>query len=141
MEDIRSVLTQFQSKTKDGKDVVTTTAGPVETPSLSEIPDVFFDVVLKQYKLNRGEIALLMFLYRQIWSKPNLYRAHGIGPLNSYADLSATLGISVEDLGVQIRVLEKFGLLEIVRAGQYFVRRFFSEELDAKFGQHYDDFF
>jgi hypothetical protein len=140
MEDIRSVLTQFQAKNKDEKVVPNSPAGPIEKPSVSEIPDVFFDVILRKFKLNRGEIALLMFLYRQVWSKPNLYRAHGISPLNSYADLSAELGISIEDLGLYLRSLQKFGLLETVRAGQYFVRRFFSEELDAKFGQNYDDF-
>lgn len=71
----------------------------------------------------------------------NLYRAHGIGPLNSYADLSVSLNMSREELVTHIRALETYGFIETVRAGQYFVRKFFTEELDRKYGQDYDEFF
>jgi hypothetical protein len=141
MQDIRSVLSKFNSKKKRESDVQKSSVGPAAIASSSEIPDVFFDVVLQKFKLNRQEITLLMFLYRQVWCRPNLYKSHGIGPLNSYQDLSTNLGISVEELGNYLRVLENFGFIETVRSGQYFVRKFFTETLDTQYGQNYDEFF
>ena len=141
MEDIRSVLSQFNSKKKRSTDTQKSLPDPVEVPSCSEIPDIFFDVVLQKFKLNRQEIMLLMYVYRQVWCRPNLYKSHGIGPINSYVDLSAALHITVEELGNYLRVLENFHLIETVRSGQYFVRKYFTEALDAQFGQNYDEFF
>jgi DNA-binding MarR family transcriptional regulator len=140
MGDIRSVLSQFNAKKKKSDAADRSGTGPVDVASTSEIPDVFFDVILKNTKLNRHEISLLMFLYRQIWCRPNLYRSHGIGPLNSYSILANHLGISVEQLGTDLRSLEQYGLIETVRSGQYFVRKYFTETLDLQFGQHYDEF-
>ena len=140
MGDIRSVLSQFNAKKKKNDSADRSGAGPVDVASISEIPDVFFDVILKNTKLNRHEISLLMFLYRQIWCRPNLYRSHGIGPLNSYSNLANHLGISVEQLGTDLRSLEQYGLIETVRSGQYFVRKYFTETLDQQFGQNYDEF-
>lgn len=141
MEDIRSVLSQFRTKKKDVPDVQKSGLKPGKTPINSEIPDVFFDVILKEYKLSRQEISLLMFLYRQIWCRPNLYKSHGIGPLNSYTELSTNLGFTTDELGTYLRALENFGLLETVRSGQYFIRKYFTEDLDIQFGQNYDEFF
>jgi hypothetical protein len=141
MEDIRAVLSQFNAKKKQEHSSDKSGKGPVSPPSCSEIPDVFFDVILQKLKLNRHEIALLMFLYRQVWCRPNLYKSHGIGPLNSYAELCAKLGITTEQLGTDLRVLENYGLIETVRSGQYFVRKYFTENLDKEFGQNYDEFF
>jgi DNA-binding MarR family transcriptional regulator len=142
MEDIRSVLSQFNSKKKrDGEAVQKASVGPAKTASSSEIPDVFFDVVLQKYKLNRHEISLLMILYRQVWCRPNLYKSHGIGPLNSYSELCANLAISSEELGTYLRTLENYGFIETVRSGQYFVRKYFTEVLDLQYGQDYDEFF
>ena len=141
MEDIRSILSQFNSKKKRDKDVQKSHLGPVDQALTSEIPDLFFDVILQRFKLNRSEISLLMFLYRQVWSRPNLYKSHGIGPLNSYAEMASVLGLSQEELGHNMRTLENYGFIETIRAGQYFVRKYFTEELDAKYGQDYDHFF
>lgn len=141
MEDIRSVLSQFRTKKKDSPDVQKSGLKPIKTPMNSEIPDVFFDIILKEYKLTRQEIVLLMYLYRQIWCRPNLYKSHGIGPLNSYSELSTVLGLTTEELGSYLRVLENYGLLETVRSGQYFIRKYFTEDLDRQFGQNYDEFF
>jgi hypothetical protein len=141
MEDIRSVLSQFNSKKKREGDVQKSAPRPTKIASTSEIPDVFFDVVLHKYKLNRHEITLLMFLYRQVWCRPNLYKSHGIGPLNSYSELCINLGITTEELGNSLRALENYGFIETVRSGQYFVRKFFTEELDGQYGQDYDEFF
>lgn len=141
MEDIRSVLSQFHSKKKQVNDLEKSGIGPSAVASSSEIPDVFFDNILQKYKLNRSEISLLMYLYRQVWCRPNLYKSHGIGPLNSYTELCAILGITHEELGQYTRNLEKYGFIETVRAGQYFVRKFFTEALDNQYGQNYDEFF
>lgn len=139
MEDIRSVLSQF--KKRQDKNIDKSTAGPEDQALTSEIPDLFFDNILHAFKLTRSEIVLLMFLYRQVWCRPNLYRSHGIGPLNSYVDLGTALGFSSEELVHHLRALENYGFIETVRSGQYFVRKFFTEELDAKYGQNYDEFF
>lgn len=141
MEDIRSVLSQFRTKKKDSPDVQKSGLKPFKTAIKSEIPDVFFDVILKNYKISRQEISLLMFLYRQIWCRPNLYKSHGIGPLNSYTELSSHLSFTTDELGNYLRSLENFGLIETVRSGQYFIRKYFTEELDNQFGQNYDEFF
>lgn len=142
MEDIRSVLSQFNSKKKRSESAVQKSGvGPTQVASSSEIPDVFFDVVLQKFKLSRQEITLLMYLYRQVWCRPNLYKSHGIGPLNSYAELATTLNVTIEELGNYLRTLENFGFIETVRSGQYFVRKFFTETLDTQFGQNYDEFF
>jgi hypothetical protein len=142
MQDIRSVLSQFHSKKKKkDSDVQKSGTGPHAEASCSEIPDIFFDDVLQKIKLTRHEITALMFLYRQVWCRPNLYRSHGIGPLNSYTEMAAFLHITTEELAQNIRSLENYGFIETVRSGQYFVRKFFTEELDTKYGQDYDQFF
>lgn len=142
MEDIRSILSQFHSKKKDKQsDVEKSGTAPRSEASSSEIPDIFFDEILHKYKMTRPEIALLMFLYRQVYCRPNLYKSHGIGPLNSYVEMAAYLHISHEELTHHLRSLENYGFIETVRSGQYFVRKFFTESLDLKFGQDYDQFF
>lgn len=142
MEDIRSVLSQFQSKKKRSPDDLDkSSTGPSGPPSSSEIPDLFFDTILQQFKLNRHEISLLMILYRQVWCRPNFYKSHGIGPLNSYADLCSILGITSDDLGTYLRTLENYGLIETIRSGQYFVRKYFTLAFDKQYGQSYDEFF
>lgn len=143
MEDIRSILSQFHSKKKTKNSDVQKSGedGPTTEASLSAIPDLFFDDILHRYKLTRPEITLLMFLYRQVWSRPNLYKSHGIGPLNSYVEMAQLLHFSQEELSQYLRSLENYGFIETVRSGQYFVRKYFTEELDNKYGQDYDQFF
>jgi hypothetical protein len=142
MEDIRSILSQFHSKKKRAAENLDKSGtGPHAAASASEIPDVFFDEILYRYKLTRQEISLLMLLYRQVWCRPNLYKSHGIGPLNSYAQLAVTLHMSHEELTQNLRSLENYGFIETVRSGQYFVRKYFTDMLDAKYGQDYDQFF
>lgn len=140
MEDIRSVLSQF-SKKKTENNTQKSGVGPNAVASSSEIPDIFFDVILQKFKLNRQDITLLMYLYRQVYCRPNLYKSHGIGPLNSYSELSTTLGMTTEELGTHLRSLENFGFIETVRSGQYFVRKYFTESMDQQYGQSYDEFF
>lgn len=142
MEDnIRAVLSQFNSRKKKESSPEKSGVGPMDVPTSSEIPDLFFDTVLQNVKLNRHEITLLMYLYRQVWCRPNLYKSHGIGPLNSYTDLCTLLNTTHEQLMTDLRSLENLGLIETVRSGQYFVRKYFTEVLDQQFGQNYDEFF
>lgn len=142
MEDIRSILSQFHAKKKRTQEAVQKSGtGPHNEASSSAIPDLFFDEILHRYKLSRTEITLLMFLYRQVWSRPNLYKSHGIGPLNSYAEMASYLHFSVDELTQTLRTLETYGFIETVRSGQYFVRKFFTESLDMQYGQDYDEFF
>ena len=138
MEDIRSLLSMYRARSgKEAPEAPQKIAVP-ETPTLSEIPDVFFDEILPQVKLTRIETALLMTLYRQVWCRPNLYRSHGIGPLNSYQELGRLLHVGQEDVIHSLRSLENHGFIQAIRAGQYFVRKFFTEENDAKYGQQYE---
>ncbi len=141
MEDIRSVLSQFQSKKNREKDVQKSGVGPSESASSSEIPDIFFDVILQKHKLSRIEVLVLMFLYRQVYCRANLFKAHGIGPLNGYAEMGTVLNLSPDEVTHAIRALENYGFLETIRSGQYFVRKYFTEEFDLKYGQDYDQFF
>lgn len=140
MEDIRSVLSQFNGKKKKSE-TQKSESRPISQASLSEIPDLFFDDILNRFKLTRNEIVVLMTLYRQTWCRPNLYKSHGIGPLNSYSDLSTQLHLTTDELSHCLRSLENYGFIETVRSGQYFVRKYFTEHLDHQFGQDYDQFF
>lgn len=138
MEDIRSILSLYKSRQKGDDTSLPAREVPVDTPTLSEIPDIFFDEILPQVKLTRGETVLLMLLYRQVWCRANLYRGHGIGPLNAYHELARLLNMSQDDVIHAVRSLEGHGFISTIRAGQYFVRKFFTEENDAKYGQHYE---
>jgi len=136
MDDIRSVLSKFKVSNSKG--------GPHQKgvdPSISSIPDIFFDEVLLQYKLSRSEILVLMYLYRQVWSKPNLNSKFGIGPLHSFDRMAQELKLKNDELVSIIHALERHQLIQTVRVGQYFVRKFFTEEFDMKYGQSYDEFF
>lgn len=140
MEDLRSILSSHHSKTGSS------TANAIKTikddlhATTSEIPDLFFDEILVQNKLSRTEVLLLMYLYRLTWCKPNLHRKFGISPMVSYKDIAGSLDISNEILHQTIRRLEAFDFIETIRSGQYFVRKYFSEENDRKYGQTYDNF-
>ena len=138
MEDIRSILSMYKSRKIEGEASGPARETVAETPTVSEIPDLFFDEILTQVKLTRSEISLLMLLYRQVWCRPNLYRGHGIGPLNAYHDLARLLNISQDEVIHAVRSLEGHGFIQTIRAGQYFVRKFFTESNDGKYGQHYE---
>ncbi|MBY0518246.1 MAG: hypothetical protein K2P81_15155 [Bacteriovoracaceae bacterium] len=138
MEDIRSILSMYKSRSNKEDATAPEREVAHESPTLSEIPDLFFDEIIPEFKLSRGDISLLMLLYRQVWCRPNLYRSHGIGPLNAYHDLARSLGVSQDEVIHSIRSLEGHGFIQTIRAGQYFVRKFFTEKNDAKYGQQYE---
>lgn len=138
MEDVRSIIMQHIPKKS-------TPAGSNREPHVKvattcEIPDIFFDEILIEYKLSRVEILVLMLLYRQVWYRPNLYKEFGIGPVQTYQDMASGLQVPLEVLQQTLRVLENHGFIETIRAGQYFVRKYFTTENDARFGQSYNDF-
>ena len=139
MEDLKTILSSHHSKNSATAKAIKTTNEEVRATT-SEIPDLFFDEILIQFKLTRTEILLLMYLYRITWCKANLHQKFGIAPIVSYGDLSSTLDISTDILHQTIRKLEGFGFIETIRSGQYFVRKYFTEENDRKYGQTYDNF-
>ncbi len=144
MVDIHSILADHRSKGKDkgrSEDDVDAGGRNVEySPTTSEIPDVFFDQIIVDFKLSRIEILVLMYIYRRVWCFPNLHRSHGISQMMSHTEMAKNLGVAIEDIYSSLRKLEEYDFIRTIRAGQYFSRRFFSKELDARFDQKYDDF-
>ena len=109
-------------------------------PSVSEIPDIFFDQILVDFKLSRSEILLLMYLYRRVWCRPNLHKVYGISPLFSLKEIEQFLKIPMDEVFSGLQKLEGFGFISTIRSGQYFVRKYFTKENDEIFRQTYDDF-
>ena len=140
--DIHAILAGHRSRQKDAEGVEVRPADhhSSNTPSTAEIPDIFFDHILVDYKLSRIELMVLMYLYRHVWCRANLFRVHGIGPLFSHAEMATKLKLSLDDIYHALRKLEDLEFIKTIRSGQYFVRRYFTEENDAKYGQSYDDF-
>jgi DNA-binding MarR family transcriptional regulator len=139
MEDLRSILTSHHSKNTNNADALKA-INNVVVATTSEIPDLFFDEILLQFKLTRTEMLVLMFLYRITWCKPNLHRKFGIAPIISLNELAAQLDVTNEVFHQTIRSLEGFSFIETIRSGQYFVRKYFTEDNDRKYGQSYDNF-
>lgn len=138
MVDIQSIIKTHKGKVSDEN----RQTGLVDTemPTISEIPDLFFDNILVNFKLSRTEIIVLMYLYRKVWCRNNLYQKYGISQLLSLSDMVSQLDFRIEEIHNAIRKLENFGFILTIRIGQYFVRRYFTKDLDAKFNQFYDDF-
>jgi len=139
MVDLHSILTEYRSKTKtnnaNGK-----SGGGDNPPQTSEIPDIFFDSIIIDYKLSRIEILVLMYIYRRVWCFPNLHRSHGISQMMSHTEMAKNLGLVIDDVYSALRKLEEYDFIRTIRAGQYFSRRYFTKKLDESFGQNYDDF-
>lgn len=140
MVDLHSILADHRSKGKAEETHETSGRNQEHRPSTSEIPDIFFDKIIVDYKLTRIEILVLMYIYRRVWCFPNLHRSHGISQMMSHTEMAKNLGIAIEDVYSSLRKLEEYDFIRTIRAGQYFSRRFFSKELDAAFEQTYDDF-
>ncbi len=106
----------------------------------SEIPDIFFDEILVDFKLSRIEILIFLYLYRKIWISSNLSRDYGVSPLIDTKTLEKLYRLDHKEVLSALQALEKHGLLETIRPNQYFIRRFFTAENDKLCGQSYDDF-
>ncbi len=109
-------------------------------PTTSEIPDLFFDQIIGEFRLNRVEILVLMYLYRLVWCKPNLYKSYGLSIVNREEDLVSGVGLKADEFFGAIHSLEVNGFLLVIRPGQFFVRKYFTQENDFIYGQTYDDF-
>lgn len=140
MVDLQSILAEHRSKKKVDNPTDKGGGGALQAPSASEIPDIFFDKIIVDYKLNRIEILVLMYIYRRVWCFPNLHRSHGISQLMSHTEMAKNLGLAIEDIYSALRKLEEYDMIRTIRAGQYFSRRYFSKEMDESFDQTYDDF-
>ena len=136
MEDLHTILSSHHSNANNAPKPLNDELHA----SSSEIPDLFFDEVLVEIKLTRTEVLLLMYLYRLTWCRPNLHKKYGIAPMISYEEVGGALDISHEIFYQTIRRLEGFGFIETIRPGQYFVRKYFTEKNDRKYGQTYDNF-
>ena len=137
MDELHAILADHRPKTK------APAVAPPESSlaaTTSAIPDIFFDAILKEFKLGRIEIMALMHIYRQIWCRPNMYQIYGISPLMSHTEMAKSLAVSLEEIYPALRKLEDVGLLETIRSGQYFMRKYFTAHYDELFGQNYDDF-
>lgn len=109
-------------------------------PTTSEIPDLFFDQIIIEFRLNRIEILVLMYLYRLVWCKPNLYKTYGISSHMKEEDLAFAVGLKMDEFFGAIKSLEVNGFISVIRPGQFFVRKYFTHENDFIYGQTYDDF-
>lgn len=141
MTDIHSIIAGHNSKSlNNSTPAIDDQSRKIKAPSVSEIPDIFFDKIIVEYKLTRIDIMVLMGLYRSVWCRPNLHKAFGISPIFSYKELSKGFQITIDELYQSLRKLEQWGFIETIRSGQYFVRKYFTRENDEKFGQTYNDF-
>jgi DNA-binding MarR family transcriptional regulator len=139
MVDLHSILATHNSKEKDKRPPKETGDGN-EKPSIAEIPDLFFDQFLVQHKLTRIEVLVMMYLYRSVYCKPNLFKIYGLTPVMSHKTISENLNISLDDIYHSLRKLEELGTIETIRSGQYFVRKYFSSDNDLRYKQKYDNF-
>ena len=139
MVDIHSIIAGHKTRNKPGNSSLQK-MDEKSLPSTSEIPDLFFDEIVSGYKLSRIDIMVLMYLYRRVWCRPNLFKLHGISPLLSHQTMAEQTSLSIDDIYSAIHKLESLGFLNTIRSGQYFVRRYFTKENDEKFSQFYDDF-
>ena len=140
MAEIHRVLESFPPKLNGLNNESKENRKVVAEATFSDIPDVFFDEILHRYHLKRHEIQVLLFFYRQVWCRPNLYKKYGISSLNSLDKVAEFLGMEVGTLFQGLKNLENYEFISTIRSGQYFVRRYFSPELDEKFRQDYDEF-
>jgi DNA-binding transcriptional ArsR family regulator len=140
MEDIHSVLALHKKKDSQYSEDDQGIGGKSVIASYSEIPDIFFDSILLKLKLNRLEIMTLMYLYRRVYNRSNLYYKHGISQLLSHTDMVKSLAGTLEEVHHALRKLEELGLITTIRMGQYFVRKYFTKEYDDLFSVTYDDF-
>jgi hypothetical protein len=140
VDDLQSILQFHRSKRKADSSLPISSDEKHIGPSSSEIPDLFFDKIIVDYKLSRIEILILMYIYRRVWSFPNLHRSHGISPMMSHTEMAKNLGLAIEEVYSALRKLEEYSFIKTIRAGQYFSRRFFTKDFDELFGQSYDDF-
>ncbi len=140
MVDIHSVLADHKKKIVSSEEENKSHDAENPTSEYVQIPDLFFDKIVVEYKLSRHDILVLMYIYRRVWCYPNVHKKHGISPMMSHSEMSKTLALNIEEVYFSLRKLEEFDFIKTVRAGQYFARKYFTKELDNHFEFSYDDF-
>ena len=140
VDDLQSILQLHRSKSNVNEIVSSGGESKDSHPNSSEIPDVFFDKVVIDFKLSRIEILVLMYIYRRVWCYPNLHRDYGISPMMSHTEMAKVLHLPIEDVYSALRRLEEHEFIKTIRAGQYFVRRYFTKANDEELDQSYSDF-
>lgn len=135
MNELKNILQQHRNGVKRAR--VAERGRTPELPTFSSIPDNFFDFILIEYRLTRADLSLLLYLYRRTYSEDNELKDFGIAPMLGLNALARHLALTKEELFRSLTLLEKLGLLSTVRSGQYFIRRFFTEEFDQLYGQTY----
>lgn len=140
MDDLQEILISHKSKKKSQLNTDSVDGPWKEMGETSEIPNLFFDNILVTMKLGRIEIMVLMYIYRQVWCRPNLYRQYGLSQLLSHTEMAKSLGTYLDEIYTALRNLESFGLISTIRSGQYFIRKYFLKTHDDYLGQSYDDF-
>ncbi len=138
MSELQKILTTHKSGGRSQVDNVRVRKKKYATTA--EIPNLFFDEILVDFKLNRFETILLMFLYRKVWCYPNLDREYGISPVIEVPEIERTFRLTHKEVLSALSSLENHQLIETIRPNQYFVRRYFTNENDNICGQNYDDF-
>lgn len=138
--DLITIRTSNEPKEKRDKDHKAQGSPRKIGPTTSEIPDLFFDEILVNFKLGRNSILVLMFLYRQVWCRPNVYKIYGVNQIFPLLEMAQKIGLSLEEVQVTISDLESLNFIETFRTGQFFVRKYFTEENDLLYGHSYDDF-
>ncbi len=133
MDELHSILARHKGTIKEQHPT------PL-TPPIVEVPELFFDEILRKLKLGRQEIMVLFYLYRKTWTRSNPNRKFGIGKMLSYEEMAVSLGMSIDDLYQSLRKLESLDLIETIRSGQYFVRKYFTKENDQRYQVSYENF-
>ena len=98
MVDLQSILAEHRSKKKVDYSHNKGGGGVLHNPTFSEIPDIFFDKIIVDFKLNRIEILVLMYIYRRVWCFPNLHRSHGISQMMSHTEMAKNINVAIEDV-------------------------------------------
>ena len=140
MDELHSILAHHHGKGRTSSKGGVRPDQAHKIPTHSDIPDLLFDEILVENKMARGEIMVLIFIYRQVWCRPNFFKTYGYSPVMSYEDMAKKIGLGLDELFSAIRRLESLKLIETIRAGQYFIRKYLTEDRDTEYGIGYDDF-
>lgn len=140
MVDLHSILTEHRSKEQAPTPEQVKAEVEKSREIYLEIPELFFTEIIVKYKLNRIDILVLIYIYKYVWCYSNINKAHGISPLLSHTEMSQILSLTTEEIYSSLRKLEEFDFIKTIRSGQYFVRKYFSKEMDELKHMRYDDF-
>jgi hypothetical protein len=143
MTELRKILAKHSVRSsieKAQQEVREYSRDDINSYHFSDIPDVIFDDVVVKSKISRVEMLVYLYFYRHVWCRFNLFRDYGISPVLSLSETSKLLEVTLDELNRAIHKLESLELMETIRLGQYFVRKFGTKSHDEMAGQRYSDF-